>query len=138
MAEEQTFTQEQVNALKNEWIENEFNPLKTQFEELQAKLPKDKTDEEKALEQKQADLWQKEVELELKSNGLSDFAPFISAKDEEDLKGKIEQLNKIVAGLKIDSSYKPDDHKQTNEYDTFEKNKDTKGMIGTKLANLFK
>jgi hypothetical protein len=138
MAEEQTFTQEQVDQLKQEWIEKELNPLKTQLEELKGKLPKEKTDEEKALEQKQAELWQKEVELELKTNGLADFAPFVTAKDEDDLKAKIEQLNKIVAGLKIDSSYKPDDHKQTSEYDKYEKEGNTIGMISSKLSSLFK
>lgn len=138
MEDHKTYTQEQVEQLKQEWIQNELDPLKAELEELKGKLPKEKTEEEKALEQKQAELWQKEVSLSLKEHGLADFAPFITAKDEKDLKEKIEQLNKIVAQIKIDSSFRPEDHGQTSEYDKFAKEGNTIGMIRSKLSSIFK
>ena len=135
---EQTFTQEQVDEFKNEWLEKELNPIKNELEEVRGKLPKELSEEEKALKEKEKELWNKEVNFTLKENGLSQFAPFVHAEDGEQLEEQLKMLNQIVNEMKIDSSYKPEDHKRTTEYDKFEKENNTTGMIGSKIANLFK
>lgn len=139
MEENHTFTQEQVNEMlataKNEWIENELNPIQT---ELTKYKPAEKSDAEKALEAKQADLWQKEVTLTLKSEGLDAFADFFQANDTDELTGKVKKFKQIINNLKIDNSYKPSEHKSTDKYSQHEKSGNVVGMIETKLASLFK
>ena len=39
---------------------------------------------------------------------------------------------------KLDTNYKPDNHKQTDAYAEASKNKDVGGMIGQKLSKIFK
>lgn len=142
MAEEISFTQEQVDQAiqdaKNDWIEKEYNPLKVELEDVKGKLPKDLSDEEKAIQTKQQELFVKEINLTLKENGLEQFASIIKVGDSDELKEIVGSLTKIVNDIKVSTGYVPSDHKQQNEYDVFAKNKDTKGMIGSKLANLFK
>ncbi|WP_025729540.1 hypothetical protein [Heyndrickxia ginsengihumi] len=142
MAEEISFTQEQldealVNA-KNEWVEKELNPIITERDELLQFKPKDLTDEEKAIKTKQQELFDKEVSLTLKEHGLEQFAGVVKVENEDELKETVKALNGIVNQIKIDLGYIPDNHKQQNEYDTFAQKNDTKGMIATKLSNLFK
>ncbi|MDH4618079.1 MULTISPECIES: hypothetical protein [Brevibacillus] len=139
MEENQIFTQEQVNEMlataKNEWIENELNPIQT---ELTKYKPAEKSDAEKALEAKQADLWQKEVTLTLKSEGLDAFAEFFNANDSDELTAKVNKFKSIINDMNIDNSYKPSDHKSTDKYSQHEKSNNVVGMIETKLASLFK
>jgi molecular chaperone GrpE len=93
---------------------------------------------EKNLQAKQLELWQKEVGLELKTVGLEQFAEFIVADNADQLKDKIGKFQKLLNDLKVSNAFVPNEHKQEDSYSKFEKNKDTKNMIGTKLANLFK
>lgn len=136
------FTQEQVNEMiesaKKEWVEKEFKPIQTELEEVKSKLPKTLTDEEKALQTKQNELFQKEVNLTLKEKGLDKFADFFNVENLEDLQPKIEKFQNTLKELKLDNSYKPNDHKNTDEYSKFEKEKNTTGMIASKLSDLFK
>ncbi|WP_281868029.1 hypothetical protein [Brevibacillus parabrevis] len=139
MEENQTFTSVQVDELlqqeKTKWESDVLSPL--QQELLQYK-PAEKSDAEKALEQKQADLWQKEINLTLKTEGLDAFADFFNAKDSDELNAKIQKFKQIINNMKIDNSYKPSDHKSTDKYSQHEKSGNVVGMIETKLANLFK
>lgn len=139
MEENQSFTQEQVNELlqqeKTKWESDVLNPL--QQELLQYKTV-EKSDAEKALEQKQVELWQKEVNLTLKSEGLDAFADFFKVNDIDELTAKIQKFKQIINDMKIDNSYKPSDHKSTNKYSQHEKSGNVVGMIETKLASLFK
>ncbi|MDN4094171.1 hypothetical protein QYF48_15265 [Brevibacillus agri] len=139
MEENQTFTQEQVNELlqqeKAKWESDVLSPL--QKELLQYK-PAEKSDAEKALEQKQADLWQKEVTLTLKSEGLDAFAEFFIVNDTDELTAKINKFKEIINHMKINNSYKPNDHKSTDKYSQHEKSGNVVGMIESKLASLFK
>lgn len=136
------FTQEQVDEMlvnaKSEWIEKEFKPIQTELEEVKSKLPKTLTEEEKALQTKQNELLQKEVSLTLKEKGVDKFADFFNVEKIEDLQPKIEKFKSILKELKLDNSYKPNDHKNTDEYSKFEKEKNTTGMIASKLSDLFK
>lgn len=138
MSEEISFTQEQVDQMKQEWVEQELNPIQTERDELLQFKPKDLTEDEKAIQTKQKELFDKEVSLEVKAAGLEKFADFFVVDSTEQLAEKIEKFQAVLQEYKVENSYVPTDHKQTNPYDKFEQEKNTKGMIGTKLANLFK
>lgn len=142
MAEEISFTQEQLDEAltnaKNEWVEKELNPIIAERDDLLQFKPKDLSDEEKQFKAKQKELFDKEVSLTLKEHGLQQFASIVKVENEDELKETVKALNGIVNQLKIDLGYVPNEHRQQNEYDLFAQKKDTKGMISTKLANLFK
>jgi molecular chaperone GrpE len=142
MSEEISFTQEQldeaVTNAKNEWVEKELSPIQSERDELLQYKPKDLSEDEKALQTKQQELFTKEVNLTLKESGLEKFASIVKVANEEELKEVVEALNSVVNELKVDLGFVPTDHKQNDKYSQFEKNKDTKNMIGSKLANLFK
>jgi len=141
MADE-NFTQvqvdEQIENAKTKWTENEYNPLVTERDDLLQHKPKDLTDDEKAFQTKQQGLWGKEVNLSLKENGLEQFADVIKVADEEELNQVVTSLTKIKNDMKVQSGYVPKDKAKDDEYSNFEKNKDTKNMISSKLAGLFK
>lgn len=130
MEENQTFTQEQVNELlaqeKSKWESDVLNPIQ---QELHQYKPAEKSDAEKALEQKQADLWQKEVSLTLKSEGLEAFAEFFNVNDTDELNVKVKKFKAIINDMNIDNSYKPSDHKSTDKYSNAKSKGDTLGMI---------
>ena len=141
MADE-NFTQlqvdEQIENAKTKWTEQELNPLVTERDDLLQHKPKDLTDDEKAFETKQQGLWGKEVNLSLKENGLEQFADVIKVADEDELNQVVTSLTKIKNDMKVESGYVPKDKAKDDEYSNFEKNKDTKNMISSKLAGLFK
>ncbi|KQL55471.1 hypothetical protein AN964_11510 [Heyndrickxia shackletonii] len=136
-----SFTQEQLDEAiqnaKNEWVEKELNPIITERDELLQFKPKDLSDEEKALQTKQQELFDKEIQFELKSAGLEQFAGVVKVTNTDELTTVIESLTGIVNDIKVSLGYIPDNHKQQNEYDTFAQKNDTKGMIATKLSKLF-
>lgn len=142
MAEEISFTQEQLDEAltnaKNEWVEKELNPIIAERDDLLQFKPKELSDDEKAIQAKQKELFDKEVSLTLKEHGLQQFASIVKVENEDELKETVKALKGIVNQLKIDLGYVPNEHRQQNEYDLFAQKKDTKGMISTKLANLFK
>ncbi|MFE4525067.1 hypothetical protein ACFRCQ_23670 [Cytobacillus firmus] len=139
--EEISFTQEQLDEAianaKNEWVEQELNPIVSERDELLQFKPKDLSDEEKAMQTKQQELFQKEVSLELKSAGLEKFAEFFNVQKIEDLQPQIEKFQGLLNEIKVEMGYVPADHKKQNEYDVFATKGDTKGMIATKLSKLF-
>lgn len=116
----------------------QYDSIVAELEEVKGKLPKEISEEEKALQDKQQELWQKEKSLELKAVQLDKFADFFNASNTEELTAQIKQFQLLLNEVKVSMGYIPNDHKKTDEYTSFEKNKDTKGMIGNKLANLFK
>jgi len=142
MSEENNFTQEQVdeaiNNAKNEWIENELNPVVNERDDLLQHKPKEQTDEEKAIAEKEQDLWKKEVNISLKENGLEQFASIIKVNDEDELKETVKQLSQIKNDIKVENGYVPKEHAKEDEYSKYEKENDVSGMIGTKLSKLFK
>lgn len=141
MAKENSFTQEQLDEAiqneKNDWIEKEFNPIVSELEEVKAKLPKEQTAEEIALQAKQQELFTKEVNLTLKENSLEQFASIIKLENEDELKEVVKTLTQIVNDIKVSTGYVPKDNAKQNEYDVFASKKDTQGMIATKLSKLF-
>lgn len=113
--------------------------MRQQLEKLKAKNV-EPSPEEVALKEKATELWNKEVQLELKNAGLEDFAEFISVEEgnSEQLKSKIQKLQEVLGKRELSTGYVPQNHRQTDKYSLAEKNKDTKSMIGSKLSKLFK
>ncbi|KZZ85646.1 hypothetical protein [Bacillus sp. SJS] len=129
MSELISFTQEQLDSLKQEWIEKELNPIQSERDELLQFKPKEVSEAEKALQEKQQELWNKEVNIELKSAGLEKFADFFVAENTDQLKEKIEKFNILMDEFKVANGYVPSDHKQTTQYDQAKQTGNTKGMI---------
>lgn len=137
--EDQVFTQEQVNELlaaeRIKWETDTLQPIQTELESLR---PAQKSDAELALEQKQNELWQREMSLSLKEAGLSEFAEFINANDADELKVKIARLQEILKQKEVTNSFKPLEHKQSvDKYSKYEKEKNVTGMLSEKLSKLF-
>ncbi|MEQ2466172.1 hypothetical protein [Niallia hominis] len=141
MAEEITYTQEQLNealeTAKNDWKEQELNPIVAERDDLLQYKPKEVSEAEKAMAAKQEELWNKEVSLSLKEHGLESFASIVKVSNEEELKEVITTLNTFVNELKVSMGYVPNDHNKQSEYTAAESKKDTKGMIASKFSKLF-
>lgn len=132
--EQQEYINNQITEAKTKWETEILAPIQTELEGLK---PVPKTDKEKEIETKEKELWAKEKSLHIKEKGLSDFADFINGESIEDLDKSIEKLNAILEAKKLNNSYIPEGHKTTDAYSVAEKNKDTQGMIGSKLSKLF-
>ena len=103
--------------------------LRALEEEVNKLKPAQKTEEELKLEQKEKDLWQKEINLTLKENDLDGFGEFVTAKDAGDLKGKMDKLKAVLKDKRIDNSFKPEDHKQTDAFSEAQSKGDPLGMV---------
>jgi len=137
------FTQEQKeyidNLLKEEkqkWINEELTPIQKELEQYK---PKQKTEQEIAIEAKEKELFNKEVQLFLKENGLEDFVEFLNVSTMDELKIKVDKLKKVLEERKIDNSFIPQQHSKSSktEYEKYAKEGNTLGMISHKLSKLF-
>lgn len=90
------------------------------------------------IEQRESDLFQKEVDFELKALGLEAFKDVIQVKDAEQLKAVTAQLTAIVNGIKMSVSFVPKENGKQDAITLAEQNKDVKGMLGAKFSKLFK
>lgn len=135
--EQQAHIDQLVADSKTSWETEVLNPLTTERDELLQFKPVAKTDAEKALEQREKDLFTKEVGIELKANQMDDFAEFFNVSNAEELNVKITALKKILDTRKINGAYKPEDHKQQSAYDVAAAKNDVTGMVSAKLSKLF-
>ena len=130
---DQVYTQEQVDQMlaeaKRAWIEKELNPVIAERDELLKFKPVEPSEEQKQIQQLKAELLQTKVVAALKEAQLEDFADFLNVSDEQELQSKIEKLSKIVEQRKLNNSYIPQDHKQTDAYSYAKSKGDTLGMI---------
>ncbi len=96
-------------------------------------------EEEKAqkIAEKEQELFQKQVQLTLRENGLEKFANIVKVSNEDELKDVVKKLSQIVNEIKIETGYVPADHAKTDEYSKYEKEKNVAGMIAVKLSKLF-
>ena len=135
--------------MENEQVENlEVEVQETEQVEQEAAIPqtldeliednKKLQDELAEIKQMRKDIFEKQVSLTLQENGLEAFANIIKVENVEELTGVVNKLNKIVNDIKIANSYQPKDNATQDSYSVHTNNKDTKSMIGSKLANLFK
>ena len=103
--------------------------------ELVAKMEKmeqmlsQEAERQKEIEAKQNELWQKQVQLTLKENGLEKFADIVKVSNEDELKDVVKKLSQIVNEIKIETGYVPSDHKQMTAYEQAKKQGNTKNMI---------
>ncbi|HZG59904.1 MAG TPA: hypothetical protein VEY68_05455 [Anoxybacillus sp.] len=103
--------------------------------ELVAKMEKmeqtlaNEAEKQKEIEAKQNELWQKQVQLTLKENGLEKFADIVKVSNEDELKDVVKKLTSIVNEIKIETGYVPNDHKQMTAYEQAKKQGNTVAMI---------
>lgn len=128
------WTEEQQKEI-DKLINDATSPLQKELEETKAKLPKQPSDAEKALQEKEKELFKKQCSLTLKEKGLDKFDGIIEFGSEDDLNKKTDALSKIMNEIKVDGSYKPENHAQNNSaYESAKKKHDTVSM----LKSLFK
>ncbi|WP_155116416.1 hypothetical protein [Anoxybacillus flavithermus] len=103
--------------------------------ELVAKMEKmeqtlaNEAKKQKEIEAKQQELWQKQVQLTLKENGLEKFADIVKVSNEDELNDVLKKLTAIVNEIRIETGYIPADHKQMTAYEQAKKQGNTKNMI---------
>jgi hypothetical protein len=80
------------------------------------------------------------IKIEMLKNGLSeDLFDLVSADNVEVAKSKISKLVELNKKNKVDNSYKPEGHKETDDaYSVAEKQGDVQTMLKSKLSKLFK
>ena len=110
--------------------------LVAKMEKMEQMLSQEAEKAQKVAEKEQ-ELFQKQVQLTLKENGLEKFADIVKVSNEDELKDVVKKLTTIVNEIKIESGYIPAEHAKTDEYSVYEKKKDVAGMIGAKLSKLF-
>ncbi|WP_240371494.1 hypothetical protein [Anoxybacteroides rupiense] len=130
MSDEKVTQETQQNQQQEQYVEmKKYLELVAENEKLRTMLPKEPTEEERALQAKQQELWQKEVSLSLKEAGLEKFVDVVKVNDEKELKDVIKKLTSIVNDLKIEMGYVPNDHKQMTAYEQAKKQGNTVAMI---------
>lgn len=117
------------------YTEDEFNAIVAERDELLQYKPKTLTEEEQAIKDTQNSLWEREVSLTLKEQGLEQFADVINVKDKEGLETVTQALSDALKGYQVDNAYVPTNHATSTEYDTAKKDGDTVGMLKS-LFNL--
>lgn len=138
-------TQEQQQEQTQQQDQQQTVDMKT-YLELVAKMEKmeqmlsQEAEKQKEIEAKQQELFQKQVQLTLRENGLekfADFADILKVSNEDELNDVVKKLTAIVNEIKVETGYVPSDHAKTDEYTKYEKEKNAAGMIAIKLSKLF-
>ncbi|WP_373205916.1 capsid assembly scaffolding protein Gp46 family protein [Clostridium tertium] len=126
MLEELNLTTEQMEVV-NKVIQSETDKVRTEYskkiKDLEGKLPKELSADEKALqerikalEEKERDLQQKELttnlQAKLKDKGLNEqLANYLKIQDVEDLETYISDIAKVI-NVQVDDGYKPKNHER--------------------------
>ncbi|GGA11915.1 hypothetical protein GCM10008018_66240 [Paenibacillus marchantiophytorum] len=120
-------------------IEDLIKPFKDEVERLRSN-DESASKAEINLQNRSKELWSKEVAIELKLQGLSDFAEFfaVDENNREELEAKIKKFNEVLGKRELNDGFVPESHRSADKYSLAEKSKDTKGMINSKLSKLFK
>lgn len=132
--QKQTQQQDQQQQEQTQQQQDQQVDMKT-YLELVAKMEKmeqmlsQEAEKQKEIEAKQNELWQKQVQLTLKENGLEKFADIVKVSNEDELKDVVKKLSQIVNEIKIETGYVPADHKQMTAYEQAKKQGNTKNMI---------
>lgn len=128
MLEELNLTTEQMEVV-NKAIQSESDKVRTEYskkiKDLEGKLPKELSADEKALqerikalEEKEKALQEKELktnfQAKLKDKGLSEqLADYLNIQGVEDLETYIEDIAKVI-NIQLDDGYKPKGHEGGN------------------------
>ncbi|MGG4000733.1 hypothetical protein [Anoxybacillus kestanbolensis] len=133
--QKQTQQQDQQQQEQTQQQEQQQTVDMKTYLELVAKMEKmeqtlaNEAEKQKEIEAKQNELWQKQVQLTLKENGLEKFADIVKVSNEDELKDVIKKLTAIVNEIKIQTGFIPADHKQMTAYEQAKKQGNTKNMI---------
>lgn len=139
---ETTQEQQQEQTQQQDQQQEQTVDMKT-YLELVAKMEKmeqmlsQEAEKAQKMAEKEQELFQKQVQLTLKENGLEKFADIVKVNDEDELADVVKKLTAIVNEIKIQNGYVPVDHAKTDEYSKYEKEKNVAGMIAVKLSKLF-
>ena len=128
--QQQKQTQQQTVDMKT------YLELVAKMEKMEQMLANEAEKAQKMAEKEQ-ELFQKQVRLTLKENGLEKFADIVKVNDEKELADVVKKLSQIVNEIKIETGFIPADHVKTDEYSKYEKEKNVAGMIAVKLSKLF-
>lgn len=128
--QQQKQTQQQTVDMKT------YLELVAKIEKMEQMLANEAEKAQKMAEKEQ-ELFQKQVRLTLKENGLEKFADIVKVNDEKELADVVKKLSQIVNEIKIETGFIPADHVKTDEYSKYEKEKNVAGMIAVKLSKLF-
>ncbi|WP_339171219.1 hypothetical protein [Anoxybacillus sp. FSL W8-1294] len=132
--QQQEQQQDQQQQQEPQQAETQTVDMKT-YLELVAKMEKmeemlsNETEKQKEIAEKEQELFQKQVHLTLKENGLEKFADIVKVSNEDELKDVVKKLTSIVNEIKIETGYVPADHKQMTIYEQAKKQGNTKNMI---------
>ncbi|MBY6273926.1 MAG: hypothetical protein CW346_17275 [Bacillaceae bacterium] len=102
--------------------------LVAKMEKMEQMLSQEAEKAQKMAEKEQ-ELFQKQVQLTLKENGLEKFADIVKVSNEDELNDVVKKLTAIVNEIKIETGYVPADHKQMTAYEQAKKQGNTKSMI---------
>jgi len=139
MEKEQVVTQE-VQTQEVEQVE-EVETQEVNFDEINENLDRINADQvqlAKELDERHKALFEREIKYALKEHGLEAFANLVKVENTDELNDVVASLTKIVNDIKIANSYQPKENAQQDAYSVAQSKGDTKKMIGSKLANLFK
>ncbi|WP_042346060.1 hypothetical protein [Bacillus massiliigorillae] len=124
--------QEDLQA-KDEVVETvskaDYDTLVTELKDVKTKLPVELSDAEKAIQQRESDLWIKEKQLELKANNLEKFSNFFSATNSEELSAQIKEFSALIKEIEMATGFVPKDHIKESEYKVAKDKGNTMGMI---------
>lgn len=130
---------EQLEAPAVEVVEEveveEIDPIvEEETPEVVEEAPED--DKEMALQTRLEALWQREVNIELKSAGLEAFADFIQLEvdDSEGLTAKVKELKALLENFQVEDTYQPTNHTNTDAYSLAKAKKDPKAMLKARLG----
>ncbi|GGJ77117.1 FKBP-type peptidyl-prolyl cis-trans isomerase [Anoxybacillus voinovskiensis] len=142
VVQEQTQEQQEQEQTQQQEQQEQQVDMKT-YLELVEKISKmeqtlaNEAEKAQKIAEKEQELFQKQVQLTLKENGLDKFADIVKVSNENELADVVKKLQNIVNEIRIESGYVPADHVKTDEYSVYEKKKDVAGMIATKISKLF-
>lgn len=122
---------------KDEVIEL-FKPFETEITDLKNNAIEGNKAIEKVKELEKDNLINN-IKLEMAKAGLDadTMLDLVEADSIEKAQAKITKLAELKKQNKIDNSFKPEDHKQTDEYAQHETNGDVQNMIKSKISKLF-
>ena len=122
---------------KDEVIEL-FKPFETEITDLKNNVIEGNKAIEKVKELEKDNLINN-IKLEMAKVGLDADTMFdlVEANSIEKAQAKITKLAELKKQNKIDNSFRPEDHKQTDEYAQHEKNGNVEGMLKSKISKLF-
>lgn len=128
--EQDNYTKQEVQTILQEQ-ETKINELSTKITDYETQIASIPNLTKKSMENA--------IKVEMLKNGIGeDLFDLVSSEDIEVAKTKISKLVELNKKNKVDNSYKPGNHVNTDdEYSVAEKNGDTEGMLKNKLSKYF-